>query len=306
MMQLRYLLPNYERGDRYLRSICKRAHPLTHSSRLCDDPTEPGNKLTYGYLGNIARHARLCQKNIKNKPYRNIIIADHGFGPEELRNGIYRLVVHDQHARGIQFSTESLLSHRHRNAIHQHLKLLQSNGHLRLMGRFSGTDQKEVALFVEPAPVLVSLQLKKHFSPDIYAEMFQQRADNTGLQLFRSFKRLEIDLTPDGERQKTINSADYVSIKPSQIKIAACPTSMLALSLILKGIPVELSPIHPLIDQLGTTVPALKQNEALELAYNAITQTTFSIKNIRRIEDALSGFNPTQDIQEDVVKINTN
>tara|TARA_Y100000766_G_C18737718_1_gene521946 strand:- start:35 stop:823 length:789 start_codon:yes stop_codon:yes gene_type:complete len=262
--------------------------------------------LTYGYLGNIARQARLCQKNIGNKPYRNIIIVDHGFGPEELRNGIYRLVVHDQHARGIQFSTGGLLSHRHQNAIHQHLKLLQSNGHLRLMGLFSGEEKKEIALFVEPAPVLVSLQLKKNFNPDSYAETFKQRADDTGLQLFRSFKRLEIDLTPDGERQKTINSADHVSIESSQIKLAACPTSMLALSLILKGIPVELSPIHPLIDQIGPTVPALKQHDALELVFNTITQTTFSIKNIRRIENALSKFNPMQDIQKNIITINTN
>ena len=306
MMQFQYLLPNYERGDRYLRRICRRAHPFTHSSRLCDDPTEPGNKLTYGYLGNIASHARLCQKNIENKPYRNIIIADHGFGPEELRNDIYRLVVHDPHARGVQFSTGSLLSNRHRNRIHKHLQRLQSKGQLRLMGHFSGEEKKEVALFIEPAPVLVSLQLKKNFNPDSYAETFQQRADDMGLQLFRSFKRLEIGLTPDGERQKTINSADHISIESSQIKFAACPTSMLALSLILKGIPVKLSPIHPLIDQLGPTVPALKQREAFELVYSAITQTTFSIKNIRRIENALCKFNPTQDIQKNMITINTN
>ena len=108
MTHLKYLLPNYERGDRYLRKICQRAHRFTHPFRLCNDPAEPGMKLTYGYLGNIARHARRCQQHTGLKPYRNIIIADHGFGPEDLRNNIYRLMVHDNHVRGIQFSTENL------------------------------------------------------------------------------------------------------------------------------------------------------------------------------------------------------
>ena len=58
MTHLKYLLPNYERGDRYLRKICQRAHRFTHPFRLCNDPAEPGMKLAYGYLGNIARHAR--------------------------------------------------------------------------------------------------------------------------------------------------------------------------------------------------------------------------------------------------------
>ena len=62
MTHLKYLLPNYERGDRYLRKTCQRAHRFTHPFRLCNDPAEPGMKLTYGYLGNIARHARRCQQ----------------------------------------------------------------------------------------------------------------------------------------------------------------------------------------------------------------------------------------------------
>ena len=302
MTHLKYLLPNYERGDRYLRKICQRAHRFTHPFRLCNDPAEPGMKLTYGYLGNIARHARRCQQHTGLKPYRNIIIVDHGFGPEDLKNNIYRLMVHDNHVRGIQFSTENLLSARQQNAILQHLKSLQEDKSLRLMGNFSRPEKtKGIGLLVEHAPVLSALQTTKSFNPDEYKKKFQQRLHEKSLQLVRSFKRLEIDLTHDGERKKTINHGQQVTLKADQIQLAACPTSMMAISLILKGIAVELSPIHPLVDQLGTKISALNKKDALEVAYDAITKTTLGIQKIRELETALSQFNPERDIQNSAV-----
>ena len=297
-MHLKYLLPNYERGDRYLRKICQRAHRFTHRLRLCNDPTEPGNKLTYGYLGNIARHARRCQQDTSLRPYKNIIIVDHGFGPEHLRNNIYRLSIHDQHVRGIQLSAENLLSNYQRNAIYQHLKSLQSNSSLQLMGYFSDAEKKEgVALLIEPAPVLTSLQIKKRFDPDEYEKIFRHKSDIMGLQFFRSFKRLEIDLTEKGERRKKINHGHQVTIEAENIRLAACPTSMMAISLILKGIPVELSPIHPLTDQFGSKVSALSKSDALEATYDAITKTTIGINRIREVEAAISQFNPEEHIR---------
>ena len=80
---------------------------------------------------------------------------------------------------------------------------------------------------------------------------------------------------------------------------------MIAISLILKGIPVELSPIHPLVDQLGTKISALNKKDALEVAYDAITKTTLSIKKIRGLEPALSQFNPERDIQNSAVIMQT-
>ena len=306
MTHLKYLLPNYERGDRYLRKICQRAHRFTHPFRLCKDPAEPGMKLTYGYLGNIARHARRCQQHTGLKPYSNIIIADHGFGPEHLRNNIYRLMVHDNHVRGIQFSTENLLSARQQNEIHQYLKSLQDDKSLRLMGNFSCPEKtKGIGLLVEHAPVLSALQTTKSFNPDDYKKKFQQRLHEKSLQLVRSFKRLEIDLTHNGERKKTINHGKQVTLEADQIQLAACPTSMMAISLILKGIAVELSPIHPLVDQLGTKISALNKKDALEVAYDAITKTTLSIKKIRELETALSQFNPERDIQNSAVIMQT-
>ena len=259
-------------------------------------------KLTYGYLGNIARHARRCQQHTGLKPYRNIIIVDHGFGPEDLKNNIYRLMVHDNHVRGIQFSTENLLSARQQNAILQHLKSLQEDKSLRLMGNFSCPETtKGIGLLVEHAPVLSALQTTKSFNPDEYKKRFQQRLHEKSLQLVRSFKRLEIDLTHDGERKKTINHGQQVTLEADQIQLAACPTSMMAISLILKGIAVELSPIHPLVDQLGTKISALNKKDALEVAYDAITKTTLGIQKIRELETALSQFNPERDIQNSAV-----
>lgn len=306
---MRYLLPNYERGDRYLRQICRRAHRFTHAFRLCNDPTAKGNKLTYGYLGNIARQSRLCQADSEARPLNNVLIADHGFGPQELRNNIYRLTLQNQHIRSVQFSTGRLLTHRHKNAIHQHLKTLQHSEHLQLTGHhFSNTNgnNNEIALFVEPAPVLTALQIREVFKPDLYAKSFKQKAEYAGLQLFRSHKRLEISLTQDGERQKTINNSEKTSIKPSRIKLAACPTSMIAVSLILQGIPVELSPIHPLADQLGLHIPALQTNESLDLIYQTIIKTTFSMDKIRSLEHAASEFKPEDDIRSDSIILKDN
>ena len=303
-MHLKYLLPNYERGDRYLRKICQRAHRFTHPFRLCNDPAEPGMKLTYGYLGNIARQARRCQQHTDLKPFRNIIIADHGFGPEHLRNNIYRLMVHDNHVRGIQFSVDNLLSTHQQNSIYKHLKSLQDEKSLRLMGNYSYPEKtKDIGLLIEHAPVLSALQLKKSFNPDNYKKQFQQKLHKKNLQLFRSFKRLEIDLTNDGERKKTINHGQQITLETDQIRLAACPTSMIAISLILKGIAVELSPIHPLVDQLGSKLSALSKKDALEVAYTAITKTTLGITKIREIETALTQFDPEIDIQNDAVNL---
>ena len=80
---------------------------------------------------------------------------------------------------------------------------------------------------------------------------------------------------------------------------------MMAISLILKGIAVELSPIHPLVDQLGTRISALSKKDALEVAYGAITKTTLGIKKIRELETALFQFSPEKDIKNSAVIMQT-
>ena len=177
---------------------------------------------------------------------------------------------------------------------------------LQLLGHFTNTNHHGVGLLIEPAPVLTALQLQKVFSPEHYAEKFRQKTRDMGLNFFQSCKRLEISLSRDGERQKTINTGEHVSINPNHIKLAACPTSMLAICLILKGIPVELSPIHPLIDQFGHSIPALNKRDALDLTYTAITETTFSMAKIRELEHAISNFNPKDDIRSNAVILRTN
>ena len=289
---MHYLLPNYARGDRYLRTICKRAHRLTHPFRLRVKPAGTSPMLTYGYLGNIARQARCCQNNPSLRSYNNVLIADHGFGPESLRNNIYRLAVHDQILRGVEFSRGDLLSSHDKNAIHTHLKTIQNQSALQLMGQFSGKGASSIALFIKPAPVIVALQLKQCFAQKCHANQFERRAMDAGLEVFSSFKRLEIRITPEGERGKTINNNQRISINTNKVDFAACPTSIFALNLILHGIPVELSKIHPLSDQLGLTIPALAQADALELAYEAITRTTFSMSKIRKIEYLVDQFKP--------------
>ena len=78
---------------------------------------------------------------------------------------------------------------------------------------------------------------------------------------------------------------------------------MIAISLILKGIAVELSPIHPLVDQLGSKLSALSKKDALEVAYTAIIKTTLGITKIREIETALTQFDPEINIQNNAVNL---
>lgn len=49
---------------------------------------------------------------------------------------------------------------------------------------------------------------------------------------------------------------------------------MLAVQLMLQGIPVDLSPLHPLADQLGLQIPSMKRDEALERLHDVICRTT--------------------------------
>ena len=300
---MHYLLPNHARGDRYLRTICKRAHRLSHPFRLRAKPAVTNPMLTYGYLGNIARQARCCQKNPKLSPYNHVLIADHGFGPESLRNNIYRLAVHDQILRGVQFSRGDLLSSCDKNAIHAHLKSIQNQPALNLMGQFSGNGTSSIALLIKTAPVIAALQLKQCFDPKCHAKQFAQRAMDAGLEVFSSFKRLEIRLTPEGEREKTVNKNFPIFIDTNKVEFAACPTSMFAINLILKGIPVELSKIHPLHDQLGCTIPTLSQADSLQLAYEAIILTTFSMSKIRKLEALINQFKPKDSIKKDAVNL---
>lgn len=59
---------------------------------------------------------------------------------------------------------------------------------------------------------------------------------------------------------------------------------MIALHFILKGIPVELSNFHPLHNILGEIVHAHSNQEALDIVYNSLLKTTFSIRRIRKFE----------------------
>ena len=300
---MKYLLPNYERGDRYLKQIAKRAHRITYPIRIKSNIIETENMLTFGYLGNVARRARQCQRNSSLSPYCNVLIADHGFGPKHLRNNLYRLAIHDKNIRGIELNNNQLLTNKIQDEIYSHLKYLQEDTNLRLTGQWLGETAKTIALLVEPAPVLVELQLEKRFDKSEYQKQVAQRAAQHNCCLFLSRKRVEIGLTEEGERKKTINNGAPEEINKDQVAFAACPTSMIALDLILKGIPVDLSPIHPLVDQLGLFIPSLTAQEALETVYETICRTTFCMRRVRKVEEIINQFEPLRAITQNSVKL---
>jgi len=289
---VRYLLPNYARGDRYLRALCRRTHRFTSRFRVSADPWADTTMLTYGYLGVIARHTRRCQRDPSLQPLTHVLIADHGFGPPDLKHTLYRLAATGRRLRGLDFGNHDLLAPRFRDAIHAHLISLQNATSLELTGRMQAGSSDRIALLVEPAPVLTALQLDPTFDPMQHARIVEQQAAEAGLGLFRSYKRLEISLSAKGERLKTLREGERRALDPRAISFASCPTSMLAVQLMLQGIPVELSPLHPLVDQLGLQIPSMGRAEAVERLYDVICRTTVCVPRMRRLEQRTRQFNP--------------
>ena len=300
---VKYLLPNYARGDRYLRALCRRTHRFTASFRVSSDPCADTSMLTYGYLGVIARHTRRCQRDPSLQPLTHVLIADHGFGPPDLKHTLYRFAATGRRLRGLHFGDHDLLAPRFRDAIYTHLKTLQGATSLELMGRMQAGGSKQVALLVEPAPVLTALQLDPTFDPTQHAQTVQRKAAEAGLGLFRSYKRVEISLSAEGERLKTLREGERRALDPRAIGFASCPTSMLAVQLMLQGIPVELSPLHPLVDQLGLQIPSMGRAEALERLYDVICRTTVCVPRLRRLEQRTRQFNPADVLKPDAVAL---
>ncbi len=300
---MRYLLPNYARGDRYLRALCQRTHRFTSRFRLSSDPCADTSMLTYGYLGVIARHTRRCQRDPSLQPLTHVLIADHGFGPPDLKHTLYRLAATGRRLRGLHFGNHDLLAPLFRDAIHAHLTSLQNATSLELMGRMQTGGADRIALLVEPAPVLTALQLDPTFEPIQHARIVEQQAAEAGLGLFRSYKRLEISLSAEGECVKNLREGERHALDPRAISFASCPTSMLAVQLMLQGIPVELSPLHPLTDQLGLQIPSMGRAEALERLYDVICRTTVCVPRMRRLEQRTQQFDPAHVLKPGAVAL---
>ena len=285
----KYLYPNYERGDRYLHQLCKRAHRLTHHWRTTRELYSPGIKLTFGYLGNIARYVKRGKElGLLN----NILIADHAFAPEQLKNQVYRLGVHNERIRGLTINHKRALSASARNQIYSHLLSLQAHSEFRLMGNYQKfkSNQHSTALVIQPAPVLIGLQTRKFIDWPAESSVFRSKANSEGHQIFESYKRLEIGIDQNGERSKTINDGQTFKIPTKQIISAYCPTSMMALNLILQGIPVTLSAIHPFADQLGLKIATNSKTEAINLVYELAIKTTIECKYMKRLEGEMDKF----------------
>ena len=71
----------------------------------------------------------------------------------------------------------------------------------------------------------------------------------------------------------------------------------------LQGIPVELSPLHPLVDQLGLQIPSMKRAEALERLYDVICRTTVCVPRLRRLEQRTRQFNPADVLKPGAVAL---
>ena len=84
-----------------------------------------------------------------------------------------------------------------------------------------------------------------------------------------------------------------ITLEADQIQLADCPTSIMAISPILKGIAGEPSSIRPLIAQLGTKVSAFDKKDALKVATTP-SPNNLGNQNIKKARDNVVSIQPRE------------
>ena len=285
-LKVQYLLPNHPKSDPRVRTICKRAHPITSLLYLTSDLYSNHKKITFGYLGTFARTILLGPSSAQKAALERLVILDHAYAPKSHKFGLFRASRFSQELQTLELPDQDLLDNKHKNDLYSYLKGQQGEDQIRLTGKaikdFSIKNSANI-LLINPAPVLLALR-------SINREDFNQELINRvkgmhgSKNIYNSYKSIEIDLTEKGERDKQKRQCEEKLFQYDAIEKVYCPTSMLALNFILKGIPVELSNIHPLQKILGENIHTHSEQEALDIVYNSLLKTTFSIRRLRKFE----------------------
>lgn len=285
-LKVQYLLPNHPKSDPRLRTICKRAHPITSFLHLTSDLYSNHEKITYGYLGTFARTIKAGPSSIQKIALQRLAILDHAYAPKSHKFGLFRASRFSTQLHTLELADQDLLENKHKNDLYSYLKEQQEEAQITLTGRtikdFSAKSISNI-LLINPAPVLLALRSINRES--FNQELINRIQDRHGSKnIYNSYKPIEIDLTKTGERDKQKRQCEEKLFQYDAIEKVYCPTSMLALHFILKGIPVELSNLHPLQKILGENIHTHSKQEALDIVYNSLLKTTFSIRRIRKFE----------------------
>ncbi|WP_063416711.1 hypothetical protein [Prochlorococcus marinus] len=214
------------------------------------------------------------------------MILDHAYAPKSHKFGLFRASRFSKELQTLKFPGQDLLENKHKNTLYSYLKEQQREDQIMLTGKTIkgfGIKNSSNILLINPAPVLLALRSinQENFNQELI-ERIKDRHDSKNI--YNSYKPLEINLTQTGERDKQKRQCEEKLFQYDAIEKVYCPTSMLALNFILKGIPVELSNLHPLQKILGENIHNHSKQEALDIVYNSLLKTTFSIRRLRKFE----------------------
>ena len=283
---IQYFLPSHPKSDPRVRTLCRRSHPFTSFRYLTSDLYSNHKKITFGYLGTFARTILLGPSSAQKAALERLVILDHAYAPKSHKFGLFRASRFSKELQTLKFPGQDLLENKHKNDLYSYLKEQQGEDQIILTGKtikdFSIKNSSNI-LLINPAPVLLALRSinRENFNQELI-ERIKDRHDSKNI--YNSYKPLEINLTQTGERDKQKRPCKKKTFQYNSIDKVYCPTSMLALRFILKGIPVELSSLHPLQQILGENVHAHSSQEALDIVYNSLLKTTLSIRRLRKFE----------------------
>jgi len=283
---VKYFLPSHPKSDPRVRTLCRRSHPFTSFRYLTSDLYSDHKKITFGYLGTFARTIILGPSSAQKAALERLVILDHAYAPKSHKFGLFRASRFSKELHTLELPDQDLLEYKHKNALYSYLKEQQREDHIMLTGKpikdFSIKTSSNI-LLINPAPVLLALRSinREDFSQELINHI-KDRHDSKNI--YNSYKPLEINLTQTGERAKQKRQCEKMFFQYDSIEKVYCPTSMLALRFILKGIPVELSSLHPLQKFLGDNVHTHSSQEGLDIVYDSLLKTTFSIRRLRKFE----------------------
>ena len=244
--------------------------------------------ITYGYLGFY------CQAFfggiIKNQAdiFNNNYIIDHSFSPTSLKGTIFRLSRMNSELETMIFP-QAMISGQEKDIIYENLTQISEANHLSTTMEIKQADeirmsQKQVVILIKNS----SLQerIKKSGQPLVNQWKHFKYNENEYIHAI-SFKPWEIKLTKLGHHRVIEHRGKKVKISANIIKRVYCPTSMMAIELIAKGLPIKLSKGHPLYGLLGEYVPKLKPKERIEMLMSCITKISFSLNKLQKVHDLL-------------------
>jgi len=241
---------------------------------------------TYGYLGFGSRYI-LSSNHYKNSPL--IFILDNPLlqTTKELPS-TFRLCHLSRQLPPIHF-TSRYVSCGHLSSARSTLDTYTSEKLLNIFTTRDSLSSPNNFLYIKPSSVFLRLIPELSIYNQQRLNSFRTHPFFSSSTLLVAVKKFEAFIRPYSFKTCIRkHSLSPSSISYQHINACYCPTSMLAVKLILHSVPTFLSPYHPLYPSIGEYIPAMSSIEAKELLIKAYTQSTFSIDRFQSLVHFIS------------------